>query len=88
MTSLDRRKTGLYAACKALGIKKWAGFAMNCKLGLKRCQQQQISLTVAQSKVHYKTGARGKEFLRAPEQNPAHKINICHSRPLRTSIGV
>ena len=42
MTFPDRRKTSLYVACKALGIKKWAGFAMNCKLGLKRCQQQRI----------------------------------------------
>ena len=43
MTFPDRRKPGLYVACKAFGIKKWAGFAMNCELGLKRCQQLRIA---------------------------------------------
>ena len=30
-------------ACKALGVKEWAGFTINCKLGLKRCQQRRIA---------------------------------------------
>ena len=50
MTFPDSRKTGLYMACKAFGIKKWIDFAMNCKLGLKRCRptpQPSLSSTIA-----------------------------------------